>query len=168
MRSSEPAASPVPAADTCWLDPRQQDAWRGIIAGSTRLLDQLDRDLRLAHGLTLADYEILVRLSEAPGQRLRMSDLAAVALVSRSRLTHRVDRMVARRLVEREACPSDRRGTFAVLTDSGRATIEAAAPTHVAGVRRYIVDVVDPTTLDQLGTGMTAVAAAVDAAAAQE
>lgn len=157
MPSSDTSTSAPPR----WLDARQQRAWRQVIAGATHLLDQLDRELRVGHDLTLADYEILVHLSEAPDSRLRMAELADAALVSRSRLTHRVDRMVARGLVEREACPTDRRGTFAVLTADGRRAIEAAAPTHVEGVRRYVVDGLDPDELDALGRGMGAVADAI-------
>lgn len=164
MPSSATDATTAPR----WLDERQQRAWRQIIAGATHLLDQLDRELRVAHDLTMADYEILVHLSEAPDSRLRMAELADAALVSRSRLTHRVDRMVARGLVEREACPTDRRGTFAVLTADGRRAIEAAAPTHVEGVRRYVVDPIDPDALDALGTGMGAVAAAIAEALAAD
>mgnify|MGYP000111625686 CR=1 FL=1 len=147
-------------AEPRWLDDEQQGAWRRIIAGTTRLLDDLDRDLRTAHDLTLADYEILVHLSEAPDERLRMNELAEQALVSRPRLTHRVNRLEARHLVEREACPTDRRGTFAVLTPAGRAAIELAAPTHVASVRRLVVDVMTTRQLDQLGEYMGRVAEA--------
>ena len=91
----------------------------------------------------------------------RRRHLADAALVSRSRLTHRVDRMVSKGLVEREACPTDGRGTFAVLTAEGRRTIVAAAPTHVEGVRRYVVDAVPPDELDALGQAMGTVTAAV-------
>src|SRR5690606_32684985 len=117
--------------------------------------------------LTLADYEILAHLSEAPDDRLRMSELADAALVSRSRLTHRVDRLAARGLVAREACPTDKRGTFAVLTPAGRSTIVATAPTHVEGVRRYLVNRLDPDLLTAVGEGLGQVADAVrDAGAA--
>ncbi|MBK5222440.1 MAG: MarR family transcriptional regulator [Acidimicrobiia bacterium] len=144
-----------------WLDDEQQAAWRRTIAGSIHLVDQLDRDLRAAHGLTLADYEILVHLSEAPDRRLRMAELAAAALVSRSRLTHRIDRMDHRGLVEREACDTDKRGTFAVLTDAGRELLVESAPTHVDSVRRYVVDRLSPAQLAALGEAMGEVAAAV-------
>ena len=138
-------------AEPRWLDDSEQAAWRQIIAGTTRLLDDLDRDLRNGHDLTLADYEILVHLSEAPDVRLRMSELADLALVSRPRLTHRVNRMTARGFVVREACPTDRRGTFAVLTPVGRDAIVEAAPTHVASVRRLVIDVLTIRQLEQMG-----------------
>lgn len=155
---SEPAGR---SGEPRWLDERQQRAWRHVIAGATHLLDRLDRELRTSHELTLADYEILVHLSEAPERRLRMSELAEAALVSRSRLTHRVDRMVAKGLVEREACETDGRGTFAVLTAEGQRTIEEAAPTHVEGVRRYVVDALAPAELDALGQAMGGVTEAI-------
>lgn len=142
-----------------WLDEAEQLAWRRTIAGSILLVDRLDRELRQQHDLTLADYEILVHLSEAPDRRLRMSELAAAALVSRSRLTHRVNRLAQRELVAREACPTDGRGTFAVLTDQGLALLRAAAPTHVEGVRAHLVDRLDPEVFDELGRAMGRVAA---------
>ena len=146
------SSSPTPRpSGVRWLDEREQRAWRGTIAGSILLVDQLDRDLRTAHDLTLADYEILVHLSEADEDRLRMSELADAALVSRSRLTHRINRLGARGLVEREACPTDKRGTYAVLTAAGRTLLETAAPTHVDSVRRHLVDHLEPDELDVLG-----------------
>lgn len=149
----------MPVTEPRWLDPVEQLAWRRTIAGATLLLDQLDRDLRSAHDLTLADYEILVHLSEAEDRRLRMSELADAALVSRSRLTHRVNRLSTRGLVVREACPTDRRGTFAVLTDEGMALLRSAAPAHVESVRSHLVDRLDPSELESLGKLLGRVAA---------
>lgn len=142
-----------------WLDEGEQLAWRRTIAGATLLLDHLDRDLRSSNDLTLADYEILVHLSEADDQRLRMSELADAALVSRSRLTHRVNRLSARGLVTREACPTDRRGTFAVLTPEGLTLLQAAAPVHVDSVRTHLLDRLDPSELETLGKLLGRVAA---------
>jgi DNA-binding MarR family transcriptional regulator len=138
-------------SETRWLDDREQWAWRGTIAGAILFVDQLDRDLRAAHDLTLADYEILVHLSEADDDRLRMSELADAALVSRSRLTHRVNRLGERGLVAREACPTDKRGTYAVLTAQGRELLEQAAPTHVESARTHLIDHVSPEELATLG-----------------
>jgi DNA-binding MarR family transcriptional regulator len=138
-------------SDPRWLDDGEQRAWRGTIAGAILFVDQLDRDLRTAHDLTLADYEILVHLSEADDDRLRMSELADAALVSRSRLTHRVNRLGERGLVEREACPTDKRGTYAVLTAAGRALLERAAPTHVASARTHLIDHLSPAEFEVLG-----------------
>jgi DNA-binding MarR family transcriptional regulator len=141
-----------------WLDPDEQLAWRRTIAASILLVDALDRDLRTHHDLTLADYEILVHLSEAEDQRLRMAELANAALVSRSRLTHRINRLEQRRLVAREACPTDKRGTFAVLTADGMALLAQAAPTHVQSVRDHLVDRLSPDDFDTLGQILAKVA----------
>lgn len=142
-----------------WLEPAEQRAWRATIAGSILLVDQLDRDLRSAHDLTLADYEIMVHLSEADDNKLRMAELAGAALVSRSRLTHRVNRMSQRDLVDREACPTDKRGMFAVLTPTGLALLQQAAVTHVESVRTHLVDRLSPEEFQALGDLMTTVAA---------
>lgn len=141
-----------------WLDPDEQLAWRRTIAASILLVDALDRDLRTHHDLTLADYEILVHLSEAEDQHLRMAELANAALVSRSRLTHRINRLEQRGLVAREACPTDKRGTYAVLTASGRTLLEQAAPTHVQSVRDHLVDRLAPDDFDTLGRLLVKVA----------
>jgi DNA-binding MarR family transcriptional regulator len=132
-------AQDVPDGD--WLDPEQQRAWRAYLVGTTLLMDRLDRELREQHRISLPEYEILVRLSEAERHRMRMAELADSVSHSRSRVTHTVSRMEAAGLVARDACLSDGRGVEAVLTDNGQATLEAAAPTHVAGVRRVLVDV---------------------------
>ena len=127
-------------SDPTWLDDDEQRAWRTLLRHSLLMFDRLDAELRHSHGIGLADYEILVQLSEAPAHSLRMNELADQALVSRSRLTHRVDRLVEAGLVERQPCPTDRRGLFAVLSPAGVALLDQAAPTHVAGVRRYAID----------------------------
>jgi DNA-binding MarR family transcriptional regulator len=129
-----------------WLDAAEQRAWRTVLRHSVLLLDRLDAELRATHDIGLADYEILVQLAEAPDRALRMSELADLALVSRSRLTHRVDRLADAGLVERRPCPTDRRGINAVLSDAGARLLEQAAPTHVAGVRRYLIDPLDAAT----------------------
>ena len=144
---------------TRWLDPGEQLAWRRTIAAAILLVDALDRDLRNEHDLTLADYEILVHLSEADDRQLRMAELADAALVSRSRLTHRVNRLSDRGLVAREACPTDKRGTFAVLTPQGLALLERAAPTHVDSVRAHLVDRLDTDEFLSLGSLLGKVAA---------
>ena len=129
-----------------WLDDDEQEAWRVLLRHQVRALDRLDSELSEQFGLSLADYEILVHLSEAPDRQLRMSELADHALVSRSRLTHRIDRLVDAGLVVRRRCPSDRRGVNAVLTAEGVSLLERAAPSHVASVRRYVIDPLRPTT----------------------
>jgi DNA-binding MarR family transcriptional regulator len=122
-----------------WLDDGEQRAWRRFICGTRRLLDRLDADLR-EHGVNHDDYAVLVWLSEAESGRLRMSELADRAVVSRSRLSRHVGRLEQRGLVRRESCPEDRRGSFAVLTDEGRDLMAATAPHHVSGVREFFLD----------------------------
>lgn len=136
---------------TNWLDEQQQQHWRAWIAANALLTDAFSRDLQEAHGLTLADYEILVRLSESADRRMRMSDLAEATLSSRSRLSHQIDRMERAGFVERMPCTDDKRGFFAVLTDAGWNKLVAAAPIHVGSVRERIVDVLTPEEFAALG-----------------
>ena len=136
---------------TQWLTAEQQQSWRAWIAATTLLPEYLGRDLQCESGLTLPDYEILVRLSESPDRRIRMSDLAERTLASRSRLSHQVDRMEKAGLVSRESCADDRRGSFAVLTDKGWESLVATAPAHVNSVRTHLVDVLTPEEFESLG-----------------
>jgi len=122
-----------------WLNPTEMKAWRRYILASRRLIDELDADLG-AHDLSMPDYEILVQLSEAPDRKMRMSELAAKALLSRSRLSHRMKVMEKAGWVKREACPVDKRGYFAVMTPKGWKAIVTAAPDHVESVRRRFMD----------------------------
>jgi DNA-binding MarR family transcriptional regulator len=147
----------VDLSDVSWLDEEQQRSWRAFLVATTLLMDRLDRDLREQHRLSLPEYEILVRLSEADGHRLRMAALADSISHSRSRVTHTVTRMEGAGLVARDACLSDGRGVEAVLTDHGRETLEHAAPTHVAGVRRYLVDLVHDDDFEAVGRVFNAV-----------
>ena len=123
-----------------WLGAEEMRAWRGFIDGSQRLMGVLNRELQAEHDLSLADYRILVMLSESPDGSQRMSDLADGVLSSRSRLTHQIRRMETEGMVERSQCVEDGRGVLAVITDEGRRRLAEAAPTHLAGVRRYLVD----------------------------
>jgi DNA-binding MarR family transcriptional regulator len=102
-------------------------------------LESLDLDLE-SHELSMADYEVLAALSDAPDRRMRMSELADVALLSRSRLSHRIKVMEKAGWVKREACPDDKRGFFAVMTAKGWKAIVAAAPDHVESVRTRFLD----------------------------
>lgn len=146
---------------TRWLSPAQQVAWRAYLTGTTQLMAQLDRDLSQSHGLSLPEYEILVRLSEAENRRMRMAELAGSLNHSRSRLTHTVSRMEAAGLVRRGSCPEDRRGVLAELTDAGYDRLVDAAPTHVEGVRRYLVDAVSDEDFAAVGRSFTEVANAI-------
>ena len=144
-----------------WLTQKEQESWRAWIEASLLLTDRLSRDIQAQHGLTFADYEILVWLSEAPDRRLRMSELARRALSSRSRLSHQIDRMERAGLVTREVCAEDRRGSFAVLTDVGWQTIVDAAPDHVDSVRANLVDILTPEEFAALGAACRKVADAL-------
>jgi DNA-binding MarR family transcriptional regulator len=122
-----------------WLNPTEMKAWRRYITATVRLLEALSADLD-GHDLSMPDYEILVQLSEAPDRRMRMSELAASALLSRSRLSHRMKVMEESGWVRREPCPVDKRGYFAVMTPKGWRAIVAAAPDHVESVRNRFMD----------------------------
>ncbi len=125
---------------TRWLDEEQQRTWRSYLAATTSLQAGLDAQLQAEAGMPHTYYEMLVRLSEAPDRRLRMSALADAAGSSRSRLSHAVAQLETRGWVRREPCPSDRRGQVAVLTDDGFSALAQAAPGHVEQVRRLLID----------------------------
>lgn len=137
-------------AEVRWLDEREQQAWRALLAMQAQLGAHLRRALLRDAGLSDADYEVLVNLSEAPGRRMRVFELGRALQWEKSRLSHQLRRMAERGLVERQDCPTDARGAFAVLTEAGRATIETAAPNHVAEVRYAFVDALTPDQLDAL------------------
>jgi DNA-binding MarR family transcriptional regulator len=126
--------------ETRWLTDAEQRAWRALVGATGRLMAVLDNEMQAAHGMSLGDYEVLVALSESPERRLRMTDLAGVLHLSPSGLTRRLDVLTKRGWVVRERCPSDRRGTYAVLTDDGYVRLVEAAPTHVQGVRDHLID----------------------------
>ncbi len=115
-------------------------AWRNYVVGAAMLADRLHRELQDGHGVSLADYEVLVRLSEQRGRRMRMSQLADEVASSKSRVSHQVARMEREGLLRRRECPEDGRGVFAELTDEGMALLEGSAPTHLEGVREHMID----------------------------
>lgn len=125
---------------TRWLSPQEQTAWRAYLDMTARLSAQLNRELQNDCGLSLADYAVLVQLTEHELGTMRVLELARALGWEKSRLSHHLARMQQRGLVGRAGCPSDRRGAFIALTDQGRAAIEAAAPRHLDGVRRYLFD----------------------------
>jgi DNA-binding MarR family transcriptional regulator len=143
---------------TRWLSEQEQELWRGWIAASMLLPNRLSRDLQERHGLTGTDYQILVELSEAPERRMRMSALADSTQLSRSRLSHQIDRMTRAGLVERQECAADGRGTFATLTEHGWQTIVRAAPDHVESVRRHLIDLLTPEEFAAFGRACITVA----------
>lgn len=128
------------AWETRWLSEREQAVWRRLLRDEARIHDLLDRDLRRFHNLTLGGYAVLVHLGEAGSDGMRMSDLADLLVLSRSGLTRRVSALAKAGLVTRKTCPVDGRGTVAALSPAGEACLEKAAPTHVTGVRRYLID----------------------------
>ena len=135
---------------TKWLSQSEQAAWRRFITTLPDLLAALEADLA-EHGLTNGDYEVLVRLSEADGHRLRMSELAEQLRLSPSGLTRRLDGLVRAGWVERAACEGDRRVMYAHLTRSGMRKLVAAAPDHVESVRRHLLEPIGSTGLTRLG-----------------
>jgi DNA-binding MarR family transcriptional regulator len=142
---------------THWLSGEQQAAWRSYIVGTTLLMDTLDRELRQAHGLSLGEYEVLVRLSESPDRTLRMAQIAESVRHSRSRVTHTVTRMEKAGLIARCQAPGDGRGVEAQMTDKGWDLLVKAAPTHVNGVRTHFVEQATEEQFAVLGAVMDAV-----------
>jgi DNA-binding MarR family transcriptional regulator len=133
-----------------WLTPPEQAAWRALLDGTRLLFQALDRELTADADLSLTDYELLVRLSEAPEGRLRMRDLADATLSTRSGVTRAVTRAEKLGWVRRVECEDDRRGMNAELTPAGRSKLAASAPGHVGAVRENLIDLLSPQQLDQL------------------
>src|SRR3954451_5802561 len=133
-----------------WLDEREMRAWRQFVTMQGELRARLARHLQRDSGLSEADYEVLVKLSEAPCGRQRVFELGRATQWEKSRLSHHLTRMEQRGLVARESCPTDSRGAFVVLTEAGRRAIEDAAPRHVEHVRQWFVDALTPEQLDAL------------------
>ena len=120
------------------------DAWRSFLRAHARVTRLLDAELTAECDLPLGSYEVLLHLNEAPGRTMRMTELADRVLLSRSGLTRLVDRLEGDGLIRRESCPSDARGTNAVLTDLGLERLKEAAPIHLRGVREHVIDVLSP------------------------
>lgn len=134
-----------------WLSAEEQVSWRAFIDAVRLFTAEIDRELQHDSGLNHAYYQILVTLSEAPDHQIRMSELAALTLTSRSRLSHAVARLEEAGWVERRSCPSDKRGAFAALTPAGLAVLESAARGHVEAVRRNLFDVLSAEQVTELG-----------------
>lgn len=138
-------SEPTPQVSNCGakkplLDPAEMRAWRAFLTASTLLSSTLNQEMEAALGISMHEYEILVRLSESPRQSMRMSTLADDVAHSRSRLTHTVRRLERDGYVERFSCPVDGRGVNCRLTETGAAFLDEAAPIHLAGVRRHLID----------------------------
>lgn len=142
---------------TRWLTDEEQRHWRALVTAMTMLTRRLNADMLAAHDLSMDDYAILAMLSEADQDRLRFGELAEVLRVPKAHITYRFRRLEKQGLVRREACETDARGAFAVLTASGRARIEAAAPSHVDSVRANVLDHLTPEQLRVVGEAMRAI-----------
>ena len=143
---------------TNWLTAREMTAWRTYIETYGDLISAIERDLA-EHDLTLGDYQVFVYLSEAPDRSMRMCDLADLLQLSPSGLTRRLDGLVKAGFVTREPSTDDRRVMLATLTPSGFAALEAAAPDHVASVRRHVFDHLDDDQVDALASIFQAIQA---------
>ncbi len=136
---------------TRWLSHDEQVLWRAWLTAITLVPERLSRELQDEFGINMSDYDILVRLSESDEHALRMSELANKTLVSRSRLTHQVDRLERAGLVTRRVCEQDARGLIAQMTDKGWELLQRAAHSHVNSVREHLVDVLTPAEFEALG-----------------
>ena len=132
------------------LTEAQLSVWRTFLRAHSQIMRTLEAELVAAHDLPLPSYDVLIQLAQAPEGRLRMTELADRVLLSRSGLTRLVDRLEREGLVSRQACPSDARGTLAVLTPAGLDRLREAAPTHLAGVARRVTDRLTDAEVDQL------------------
>ncbi|MFJ3799743.1 MarR family winged helix-turn-helix transcriptional regulator [Streptomyces sp. NPDC090088] len=130
-----------------WLTAEEQHAWRSFVRMHERLMGRLSRLLQTESHVSPADFAVLVELTDVPDGRRRFLDLARALEWEKSRMSHHIARMVKRGLVVRDECPEDGRGAFVVITDEGRAMIEAAAPRHVEAVRELFLDNVTPSEL---------------------
>lgn len=139
------------------LTASEQEIWRGWITATRRLYTQLGVEMQAEFGLSMGDYEILMRLSESPEHRLRMSELATLTLSSRSRLSHQIDRLERDGFVRREANPDDRRGLFAVVTAAGLKMFHEAEPFHIQGVREKVFDILTKRELNTVAAASTKV-----------
>lgn len=140
-----------PSPSSAPLDERELRAWRGLLRAHASMCKALDAELEAVHGLPLTTYEVLMYMHDAPNRKMRMCDLADCILLSRSGLTRLIDRLQRDGLVARQSCTSDARGAYAVLTDEGVKTLEAARATHLAGVRRLFLSRFTPAEQELLG-----------------
>lgn len=130
----------VTTVETDRLQGRPLEAWRSYLQSHAAILRQLDAELVAAHGMTSRDYEVLLYLAQAPDRRLPMSALATSTMLTRSGITRLVDGLVAAGLIERVACPSDARISYARLTDLGYDKLRDAGCTHIASIQRLFLE----------------------------
>ncbi|MBT2228898.1 MarR family transcriptional regulator [Nonomuraea sp. NEAU-A123] len=137
-----------------WLDETEMAAWRAFLSTSHLLERRIEEQLKATAGLTHPQYEILVRLADAPGRQMRMTELARGVVVSKSALTYQIGQLERAGLVERTTCPSDERGVLAVLTEAGVSCLERVAPGHLEVVRAYLIDRLTRGELEAMTTAM--------------
>jgi DNA-binding MarR family transcriptional regulator len=145
-------------AQTIWLTEAEQLIWRRWLSVNRELLATLNRSLERRSGISLADYEVLVRLTEDGATEMRAAALADALGWGRSRLSHQLRRMEAAGLITRRTCQDDGRGCLVGLTSHGRQSIEDAAPGHVDDVRRCFIDAMAAGDLEVLGRAITQIA----------
>lgn len=158
--------SDVTTTEPRWLDAREQASWRAYLEMNASLAARLNREMQEQSGISIADFSVLVQLSEHVDARMRVLELARALGWEKSRLSHQLSRMQQRGLVERSNCSEDRRGAFVVLTDKGRDTVVAAAPRHVESLRRYVFDGLSADQIDALGVIARTVTGVIGAACA--
>ncbi|MET9531197.1 MULTISPECIES: MarR family transcriptional regulator [unclassified Streptomyces] len=154
----EHMTSAPPPDEPRWLSDDEQRIWRAYLHATTLLEDHLDRQLQRDAGMPHIYYGLLVKLSQAPRRRMRMTQLAMDAKITRSRLSHAIARLERNGWVHREDCPSDKRGQNAVLTPAGMKVLERTAPGHVEAVRQALFDRLSPEQVGQLGEIMRVMA----------
>jgi DNA-binding MarR family transcriptional regulator len=140
------------------LSETEMGAWQALLHAHHLVIGRLDRELRDEHDLSLAAYDVLLRLARAPERALRMTDLAERVMLSPSGLTRLVDRLVAKGLVRRRADPQDGRVAFASITDEGARQLRKAARTHLRGIREHFTSHLDETQLRNVASGLETVA----------
>jgi DNA-binding MarR family transcriptional regulator len=140
--------------ETRWLDATEMAAWRAFVSTTHLLERRIEEQLKSAAGLTHPQYEVLVRLADAPGRQMRMSELARVVVASKSALTYQITQLEKTGLVERTTCPSDERGVLAVITEAGLECLRRVAPGHVDVVRAFLIDQLTREELESMTTAM--------------
>jgi DNA-binding MarR family transcriptional regulator len=161
------AQEEIEVAEHPWLTADQLAAWRGFMNLLQRLPTALEWQLQRNSQLSFIEYYVLALLSDQPGRRIRMSELAVLANSELSRLSHMVSRLEKRGFLCREPDPCDGRYTHAILTDAGYAYLAEAAPGHVRRVRELFIDVLDPEELQTLRRCSDKVIARIDSAPEQ-
>jgi DNA-binding MarR family transcriptional regulator len=142
------------------LSPRDQriEPWRAFLQAHARITRRLDEELRAEHDLSLAEYDALLTIADAPGRRIRMRQLADLVILSKSGVTRLIDRLVLDGLVQRDVCLSDARGAEAVLTPAGLDRLRRASRTHLRGIDEHFLSVLEPADLSSIERAMRAVA----------